>query len=195
MNRQRARLATEAGGARRFPRPPAVEGVVQPWLFHARAGRRVPDVYRVCVPTRREKVEIALAFEAELLPCLAAVAAAQEPERIDQARTGRRMAAAVETFPGRREAHVIVLRSGRLRPFPAFVHRETVMARDHQPFSVGAVGEAVHMHERDLRCGLRSDRRRETDKDPMCRFHRLSSLRVISARASKTARDLQWLLI
>src|SRR3979490_2859499 len=49
--------------------------------------------------------------------------------------TRRRMAAAVEVLPRRREAHVVVLRSGRLRPFSVFVHRETVMARDHQPFS------------------------------------------------------------
>jgi len=33
---------------------------------------------------RREEVEIAFAFETELFPCLAAVAAAQEPERIDE---------------------------------------------------------------------------------------------------------------
>src|SRR5882672_903676 len=105
MNRQRARLAAEAGGARRFPRRPVVEGVVQPWLFHARAGRRIPYVHGVRIPARREEVEIALAFEAELLPCLAPVAAVQEPERIDQPRTRRRMAAAIETFPGRREAH------------------------------------------------------------------------------------------
>src|SRR5258706_16346870 len=105
------------------------------------------------------------------------------------------MAAAIETFPGRREAHVIVLRSGRLRPFSAFVHCETVMARDHQPFSVLAVGEPVNMHERDLRESLRRDRRGEAHKNPARRSHRLASLRLISARPASTARDLQWLLI
>src|SRR5258706_7911985 len=151
MNRQRARIAAEAGGACRFPRRLVVERVMQPWPLHARAGRRVPYVYGVGIPARREEMEIALALEAELLPCVSAVAAAQKPEGIDQPGGRRRMAAAIETFPGRRETHVIVLRSGRFRPFSAFVHCETVMARDHQPFSVLAVGEPVNMHERDLR--------------------------------------------
>src|SRR5882762_11636938 len=117
---------------------------MQPGSLHSRAGRRVPYVHRVRVPARREDVEIALAFETELLPCLAAVAAAQEPERIDEPRSGCRMAAAVEISSGRREAHVVVLRPGRLRPFAVFVHSETMMARDHQALAVGAVSQAVN---------------------------------------------------
>src|SRR5260221_11603094 len=110
--------------------------------FHLRAGRRIPYVHGVRIPARREEVKIALAFETELLPCLAAVAAAQEPERIDEPRSGCRMAAAVEISSGRREAHVVVLRPGRLGPFAVFVHSETVMARDHQAFAVRAVSQA-----------------------------------------------------
>src|SRR3989442_4663285 len=117
---------------------------MQPRPLHARAGRRIPYVYRVRAPARREKVEIALAFETELYPCLAAVAAAQEPEGIDEPRTGRRMAAATEGSSGRREAHVVVLGSGRLGPFAILVHCQTVMARDHQPLAVRAVGQAVN---------------------------------------------------
>src|SRR5258707_13110655 len=105
------------------------------------------------------------------------------------------MAAAIEIFPGRREAHVVVLRPGRLRPFAVFVHSETVMARDHEALAVRAVSQAVNVHERDLRGSLCRDCRREADKNPMHRLHRFPSLRVISARVSRTSRDLQWLLM
>src|SRR6266446_4887287 len=140
-------------------------------------------------------MEIAFPFETELFPCLAAVAAAQEPEGIDEPRAGRRMAAAVEIFSGRREAHVIVLRPGRLGPFAVLVDRKTVMARDHQAPAVRAISQPVNVHERDLRRSLRPERRCQADKDPMHCSHRFSSLRVISARASRTSRDFQWLLM
>src|SRR6267378_7606696 len=138
---------------------------MQPGPLHSRAGRRVPYVHRVRVPARREKMKIALAFETELLPCLAAVAAAQEPEGIDEAGAGRRMAAAVEISSGRREAHVVVLRPGCLGPFAVFVHSETMMARDHQALAVGAVSQAVNVHERDLRRNLCCKRRCKADKN------------------------------
>src|SRR5437879_611615 len=105
---------------------------MQPRALHARAGRRVPYVHGVRVPARRKEMEIAFAFETELFPCLAAVATAQEPEGIDEPGARRRMAAAVEISSGRREAHVVVLRPGRLGPSAVFVHGETMMARDHQ---------------------------------------------------------------
>src|SRR2546423_851840 len=159
---------------------------MQPGSLHARAGRRIPYVYRVRAPARGEKVKIAFAFETELFPGLAAIAAAQEPEGIDEPRAGCRVAAAVEVFSARREAHVVVLGSGRLGPFAVFVHRKTVMARDHQPLAVRAVSQPVNVHERDLRRSLRRDRSCQADKDPIHRSHRFSSLRVISARGSRT---------
>src|SRR5256885_10696618 len=168
---------------------------MQPRALHARAGRRIPYVQRVRVPARREEVEISLAFETELLPRLAAVAAAQKPEGIDEPGARRRMAAAIEISSGRREAHVVVLGSGRLGPVAVFVHSKTMMARDHQALAVGAVSQAVNVHERGLRRNLRCKRRCEADKNPMHCFHCFPWLRVISPRTSRTSRDLHWLLM
>jgi hypothetical protein len=97
-------------------------------------------------------MEIRLALHAELVPRPAAVAAADDPERIHEAGARRRMTAAVEVFRGRDKAHVIVLRSRRLGPLAVLVDGEAMMARDHQALSVGAIGKPVHVMERD---GLR----------------------------------------
>src|SRR5256885_83210 len=41
---------------------------MQPGSVHARAGRRIPYIYRVHAPARGEKGTIAFAFETELFP-------------------------------------------------------------------------------------------------------------------------------
>src|SRR5204862_2454704 len=94
-------------------------------------------------------------FEAELVPALAAILAAQEAERVDETGTGRRVTAAVEMLRGRCEAHVVVLRPGRFRPFAVVVNREAKVAGNHEPLAVAAVRESMHVYQRHL-CGGRA---------------------------------------
>src|SRR6266850_2279169 len=99
------------------------------------------------------------------------------------------MAAAIDVIGGRGEPHVVVLRPGRLGPPAIFVHRESVVTRDHQPFAIGAVREAVYVHERyRVLCGRY---RRESKQDQSKESHCFLALRVISARASSTSRVVQ----
>ena len=103
----------------------------------------VEHIHRVGGEAGGEQMEVGLAFEAEFLPRLAAVVAADQAERIDQTRARRRVAAAVEALTGGGEAHVVVLGAGRLGPFPLLVDREAVVARNVETRPVGAPGEAM----------------------------------------------------
>src|SRR5262245_48438483 len=96
MHGDGARLPGEARGGRPPPLTAVVQRVVKPFGLDARARRRVPDIDRVAVPAHAEDVEVGLTLEAELLPGLATVAAADEPERIHEAGARRGVAAAVE---------------------------------------------------------------------------------------------------
>src|SRR6476620_2833035 len=98
-------------------------------------------------------MEVGLTFEAERYPSLALVAAANQPERVYKVRTRRGMAAAIEALRSRREAHVIVLWTGSLRPLAVLVNRQAVVAGDHQPLAIRTIREAVDMDENDR--GLR----------------------------------------
>src|SRR5207248_4652289 len=116
--------ALDTLSARPVPDEAVVERVVQARLLHARVRCRIPDVDGVRVPAGRHDVEIAFALEAELVPGLAAVLAAQEAERIHEPRPRGRMPAAVDVFRRRRETHVVMLKTRRLGPFAVLVDRE-----------------------------------------------------------------------
>src|SRR5918999_2629636 len=151
MDRDGAGFAAQSGGFGPCPDEALIQGVMKSLGLHARAWRRIPDINRVRVPACAEHVKVGFALETELLPGLAAIAAADQAERIDEARARRGMTAAVEILGGSGEAHVVVRRAGRLGPFAIFIDCETVMARHHQALAVCAVGETMHMRERGAR--------------------------------------------
>src|SRR5919197_179093 len=76
------------------------------------------------------------------------------------------MAAAVNMLRGRRETHVVVLRPRRLRPFAVHVNGEPVMAREYETLAVGAVGESMHVHERDFGMRGASDEQEHSSNHP-----------------------------
>src|SRR5262249_21683833 len=124
--RMRVAFAPSHRGA--LPYEAVVERAVEAGPIHPRIGRRIPDVDVVSVPAVRHDVEIALAFEPELVPARAAVLAAQQAEGIHQSGAGGRVAAAVDVLRSSREPYVVVRRSRRLRPFAVFINGESVMA-------------------------------------------------------------------
>ena len=166
MHSDRIRVAFDSLGARAVPDEAVVERVMQARLFHARVRDRIPDIDRVRVPTGRHHVEIAFAFQAELVPGLAAVLAAQEAERVHQPGARGRMPAAVDVFHRRRETHVVMLRTRRLGPFAVLVDREAVVTGDDEPLAVRAVGEPVDVSEQISARGRgRDSQRREQRGD------------------------------
>src|SRR6267143_1447001 len=138
-------------------------------------------------------MKVAFALQAQLVPRLAAVAAANQAEWVDQTGPWRRVAAAVDAVRGGGKAHVVVLRTRCLGPLAIFVHRESVVARDHQPLAIGAVREAVYVHKRYRVLGGRY--RRQSKQDQSKESHCFLAFRVISARASSTSRVVQWPLM
>jgi len=90
----------------------------------ARGSRRK---WRWCASSSRAR-ESPSRLPGQLVPGLAAVAAADQAERVDEPRARCRVAAAIEMLRCGRESHVVVLRSGRLRPLAFLVHRDAVMA-------------------------------------------------------------------
>ena len=150
MHGERVRVAFEPARGGAPPRKSAVHRVMESRLLHPRVRRRVPHIHRFGIPARRQDMKIALAFEPELVPGLAAIFAAQQAKGVDEARAGSRMTTAVDVLRRGGEAHVVVLRAWRLRPSPVLVDREAEVARDHQPRAIDAVGEPVHVDQGDL---------------------------------------------
>src|SRR5262245_51242145 len=96
MDGDRARLARNPLRRSAPPRETIILCGVKTRGGHAGIALGIPDVNGIRVPACREQVEIRLALHAEFVPRPAAVAAADQAERINELRPGRRVPAAVK---------------------------------------------------------------------------------------------------